>query len=221
MIDLGDTSRTIVLVLPPYSLELGLEYTATLTVDFNSVIVEASAMLTTNIELFNLVARISGGVRRSIGTNEDILLDGRQSQYVNTSSLVLDIAWRCATLASNEECIGQNGHALLFSTNSLVQIIPHGALQPGEYNFSLNLHLTSDSQNSTVMLESSTYQVVIIFPFPVPRVDVIQTENVGMDLESVLVHNELILNIGVQSNFPGIGQWTSEYVIGKYMCSAC
>jgi hypothetical protein len=219
-IDLGDTSRSTVLVLPPYSLELGLEYTATLIVDFNSVIVEASAMLIVDVESFNLVARISGGVRRSIGTNEDILLDGRQSQYVNTSSLVLDIVWRCATLASNEECMSQNGIVLSFSTNSLVQIIPLGALQTGEYNFSLDLHLLSDSQDN-VMLESITYQVVVVFPFPVPRVDIIQTENVEMDLESILVHNELILNIGVQSNFPGIGQWTSEYVIGKYitLCS--
>ena len=211
----GDTSRSSVQVLTPYSLELGLEYTATLSVDFNSVTVEASAVLITDVELFNLIARINGGIRRSIGINEDILLDGRQSQYVNTSSLALDVAWRCVSLASNDECIGQNGQAFSFSANSLAQIIPRGGLPPGEYNFSLNLRLMSDSQNSTVMLESSTYQVMIIFPFPVPRVDVIQAENVGVDLESVLVHNELILNIGVQSNFPGIGQWTSEYVIGK------
>ena len=215
-ISLESTSHSTVLVLPPYVLELGLEYTATLSVDFNSVIVEASATLMTAVELFNLVARISGGVRRSVGTNEDILLDGRQSHYVNTSSLSLDITWRCSTIASNEECMGQNGQALLFSTDSLVQIIPGGTLQPGEYNISLSLLLMSDSQDN-VMLEANAHQVVVIFPFPVPRVDIVNT---GTDLESVLIHNELILNVDVQSNFPGISQWTSEYVIGEYICSS-
>lgn len=218
-INLGDTSHSSVLVLPPYLLELGLEYTATLSVDFNSVTVEESAKLITDVKLFNLVARISGGVRRSTGTSEDILLDGQQSQYVNTSSLTLDIIWQCTTIALNEECIGQNGRALSFSTNSLIQIIPSGTLQPGEYNVSLSLYLMSDSQES-VMLEANAHQVVVIFPFPVPRVEIIQADNIGMDLESVLVHNELILNVGVQSNFPGIGQWTSEYVIGEYICSS-
>ena len=215
-IDLGDIPHSTVLVIPPNSLQLGLEYTATLSVDFNSIIVEASATLITDIELFNLVARVGGGVRRSIGTNEDILLDGQQSEYVNTSSLELDITWTCAMLASNEECIGQNGQVLSLSTDSLIQIIPRGTLQPGEYNFSLSLRLMSDFQD-TVMLESSAYQVVVVFPFPVPKVDIIQTDNIGVDLESVLVHNELILNVGVQSNFPGIGLWTSEYVIGEYV----
>ena len=218
-INIDDTSHSTVLVLPPYSLELGSEYMAILSVDFNSIIFEASTTLTTDTELFNLIARISGGVRRSVSTSEDILLDGLQSQYVNTSSLVLDVTWRCATIASNEEleCIGQDGQALSFSTNNLVQIIPSGTLQPGEYNFSLTLCLMSDSQDS-VMLEATVYQVVIIFPFLVPRIEIIQTDSIGADLESVLVHNELILNVGVQSNFPGIGQWTSEYVIG--MCGS-
>ena len=216
-VNLGGTARSTVLVLPPYSLELGSEYTATLSVEFNSVIIEASAMLVTDVELFNLVARIGGGVRRSIGTNEDILLDGRQSQYVNTTSLVLDISWRCASITLNQECIGKNRQALSFSTDGLVQIISSGTLPPGEYNFSLNLHLMSYSQDTDVLLESSAHQVVVVFPFQVPSVAIIQAENIAVDLESVLVHNELILNIGMQSNFPGIGQWTSEYVIGKYL----
>ena len=217
MIDLDDNSGSSVLVLPPYSLELGSEYTATLSVEYNSIIVETSAMLITDVRLLNLIARISGGVRRSIGMSESILLDGQQSQYVNTSSLILDITWSCAMTASNEECIDRNGEALSFSTDDLVQVISSGTLQPGEYNFSLTLQLMSDSQD-IVMLEATAYQVVVIFPFSVPRVEIIQTNNVmGMDLESVLVHNELILNVGVQSNFPGSGQWTSEYVIGKYI----
>ena len=216
-INLDDTPHSTVLALLPYILELGSEYTATLSVDFGaySVVVEASVTLIPDIELFDLIARISGGVRRSIGMSENILLDGQESQYVNTSSFVLDVAWRCVMIASNEDCIGQNGQALSFLADNLVQIIPGGMLQPGEYNFSLTLHFMSDSQDS-VVLEASAYQVVVIFPFSVPRVEIIRADNTRTDLESVLVHNELILSVGVQSSLPGMGRWTSEYVIGEY-----
>ena len=210
-VNLDDITHSTDLVLPPYSLELGSEYTATLSVDFGSIIVEASVTLMTDIEQFNLVARISGGTRRSVGMSEAILLDGRQSQYVNTSLFVLDIAWSCIVVASNEDCRRQNGQYLSFSTDNLLQVIPSGTLQPGEYNFTLTLTLTSASRD-TVTLEISAYQVVVVFPFSVPTVEILQGR---LDLESILVHNELILNIGVQSNSLGIGQWTLEYVIGE------
>ena len=211
VLNLDDTTHSTELVLPPYSLELGTEYTAMLSVNFGSTVVEASVTLMTDIELFNLVARINGGIRRSVGTSETILLDGRQSQYVNTSLFALDITWRCIVVATDEDCSGQNGQYLSFSTDNLLQVIPSGTLQPGEYNFSLTLNLMSASRD-TVTLETSAYQVVIVFPFSIPSVEIIQGR---LDLESILVHNEFILNIDVRSNSLGMGQWTSEYVIGE------
>ena len=209
-----DPSRSSLLVLPPNLLEMGSEYTATLSVGFGtlSAVVEGSVRLVTGVEL---VARLANGVKRSVGVNEDISLDGRTSQFINTSSAMLGISWKCGMIDSIDNCIDRHGQYLTLSNDSLVQIIPSGMLLPGEYNFTLTLNVVSNSD----ILEASTYQIVVIFPFMVPRVKIVP--DLGTDLESVLVQNELILNVQVQSDTPGTAQWTSEYVIGELHCKCC
>ena len=215
-VDLDDTPRSSsVLIVQPYSLEVGFEYTAKLSVEFSaySVVINASTRLVTDVSLFDLKANIGGGIRRSVGASEVIELDGRTSQYVNTSSALLEVMWRCIDTETGENCITRNGQTLTFSRDGLVQMIPSRTLTPGEYNFTLTLNLISPSQDSQP-LEASVDQIIVIFPYSVPTVQIIPDP--GMDLLSVLVHKELILNVAVQSNFPGIAEWTSEYVIGKY-----
>ena len=204
-----DLPQSSVLVIPPYLLEAGSEYTATLSVSFgiSSSAVEASVRLIINAEL---VARISNGVRRSFGANEDILLDGQTSEFVNSTSFVLQITWRCVVIDSDEICANRRGQILLFSSDSLVQSIPGGALQPGEYNITLTLNLMGHFE----ALEAIAYQTVVILSHAVPRVEI--APDSGTDLESVLVHKELILDVRVQSDMPGVAQWTSEYVFGEW-----
>lgn len=201
--------QSSVLVIPPYLLEAGSEYTATLSVGFgiSSSDVEASLRLITNAEL---VARISNGVRRSFGANEDILFDGQSSEFVNSSSFVLQITWRCVVIDSGESCVDRSGQTLLFLSNSLVQSIPSGTLRQGEYNITLRLNLMGNFE----VLEAIAYQTVVILTHTVPRVEI--APDLGTDLESVLVHKELILDVRLQSDMPGVAQWTSEYVIGEW-----
>ena len=202
------------LVLPPYSLEVDSEYTATLDVEFSlhPATVSASVRLVTDIELVELKPIISGGTRRAVGANEAIELDGRSSQYINSSTVVLSITWTC--VASEEECIDRWGKPLSLPSNNLVQIISGGSLIPREYNFTLSLTLFRQSQNVT-LLEMSAYQVVVVLPHAtLPQVEIVPEE--GIDLESMLVHKELILNVNIQSRSPGSAQWTSEYVIGEW-----
>ena len=208
-VSLLDLPQSSVLVIPPYLLEVGSEYTATLSVGFGMSFsaVEASVRLVTNAEM---VARIRNGVRRSFGANEVILLDGRSSEYVNTSSAVLEITWGCVGIDSGENCVDRNGQALLFSSDSFVQSIPSGTLQPGEYNFTLRLNLVGEFE----VLETIAYQTVVILAYMIPRVEI--TSDSGTDLESILVHKEMILDVRVQSDIPGVAQWTSEYVIGEW-----
>lgn len=214
-ISLASSPHSPVLVLPPYSLEVDSEYTATLSVDFRtySVVVSASARLLTDVELVNLKAKIRGGVRRSVRMNDTIQLDGQSSEFVNTSSVVLGITWRCTLIDSDESCTDRNGQIFSFSSNGLVQLIPSGTLQPGTYNFTLTLTLIWESQDA-IVVESSAYQILVILPYSVPRVEFIPDTRVN--LESVLVHKELILNVGIQSDLSGVAEWTSEYVVGKY-----
>lgn len=221
-LNLNNPSHSSVLVLPTNSLELDTEYVATLSVEFPifSVAVNASVRLVTDVELVDLRPRISGGVRRSVGVNEPIELDARSSQYVNTSTVLLGIRWMCVMKESEEMCVLRNGQSLSFSRDNLVQVIASDGLAPGEYNFTLTLSLLSTSQD-VIVRDASTSQTVVILPYSIPNIAFIPgPDNAAINLESVLVHKELILNIAVQSDLPGVAQWSSEYVIGKQIMLA-
>ena len=199
-----------ILILPPGTLQPGTIYVASLRVDFetgeSSI---ASVLLESKMEL---KAKLSGGERRALGSNDRIDLNGETSVIQHNSSVQLFVSWNCSTVPVTEIEVVDSSCENFTSSSGLVLYLPRGALPPGGYEFTLTLTLTWKSGNRT-LLQSSASQVVIVFSYLVPRIRIVTIQNTNQ--YSILVHKKVIIESEVSTSLQGSLGWSVEYVKGK------
>lgn len=205
----GVQTNLSVLILPPNTLHVGSNYTATFTVRFHTGTSSSSHIFLESEE--GLEARISGGIRRALGAGDGIDLDGRASLIQHHSSTSLRVAWRCAPVQIPEINPANSSCENFTSSESLLLSVPEENLPPGGYEFTLTLSLVREGENSTTHQSSAT-QLLVLFPHPVPRVQILASENV----KSFLVQRKLSVGAEVSTPTEGRVQWTVEYVEGEF-----
>ena len=211
VLELGGTRMNLsILILRPNVLRPGSRYAASLTATFeNGQSSSASIRLETERKL---EARLSGGVRRAVGINDLIELNGQPSVIHGDLVSQLEISWNCSTLAVPElENVSPSCENFIGS-NDLILLIMANSLPPGGYHFTLSLMLTNESGNTST-LESSVTQVIIRFPYPVPSIRIFAAHS--RDLHSILVHERMILEAEVFTPNEGSLTWSVEYVNGE------
>ena len=201
-------TNTSVLILPPGTLLPGSSYRATLTVIF---IDSQSSSAYADLESEEGVeARLVGGVRRSLGSNDTIDLDGTVSVIHLNPITQLSVAWNCSAISVPELLSTSSSCANFIGFNNLSLSLPGGSLMPGGYEFTMILSLVRNGSETTV--QSLATQLLVLFPHPTPPSIKITT----VDLNSFLVHRKLFIEAEITSLNTGTVQWSTQYVIGKY-----
>lgn len=207
----GVQTNLSVLILPPDTLLLGTLYTATLTVIFHT---GASSSASVHLESEEgLEARLAGGVRRAVGVEDSIDLDGSPSLVHHHPSTGLRASWHCFPVSIPE--LGQANVSCesFTSSDSIRHSVPGGSLPPGGYEFTLTLSLIGEGNITT--LQSSVSQLLAVFPNSVPTVRIASTQSVNVN--SVLVHRKFALGAEFSTPSEGRVQWTVEYVEGEFI----
>lgn len=213
-VNLDETrTNTSVLLLPPHMLQPGSTYEATLTVTLSRLEVSTA---TTSVVLNGeeeLLARIEGGTRRSVGVPDEITLDGSSSVIHACPTAQLVVSWNCTT-TSVPEVTERNASSCgsFDGGNNLTLSVPAGSLLPGGYIYTLSLSVTDEYRNTT-SLQSFTSQLVVVFPNLVPSIGIVIKS--GSSFHSVLVHEKFALEAEVRTATEGMLHWTIEYVEGE------
>jgi hypothetical protein len=158
------------LSLPSYTLDVGLEYNAILTVTSfvrNSTAGVSSASLTIYVESGNVVAVISGGSLRSAAIANALVVDGSESYDDDYSGITdLNFTWSCTISSLNDDYGAECG---LFTNNATEVSTPTLVVEPNRmkpnstYQFQLNV-LSNDGREgiATTSIISSTAEVDLI-----------------------------------------------------------
>ena len=204
------------LFLPPTILQPGVLYLATLRVDFST---GQSTSANVHLEsVMRLEARLSGGVRRGLGINDDIDLNGGPSIVYLRETTEPDISWNCSVITVPELEAGSSSCENFVGSNDLIFMIPAGVLPPGGYKFTLIL--THIGENGSSLLQSSASQLIVIFPYSVPRVRLVPSRSTY--LSSIPVDRRVVLQAEVVVTGPsGEARWSTEYVQGMYFIRHC
>lgn len=213
----GIRRDSLMLLLPANTLMPGRVYTVTFSTIASASEQYGSRDVSVTLETVEeIVARLSGGVRRAVSSEDGVELDGTASTIQHTTRNQVGISWNCSTV-SVPELSSMTASCSDFSApppHRLTLWLPPGVLPPGGYHFTLTLSLMDTRGN--VILESSTIQLIIVFPHSIPMAHVVRVQ--GRDSGSVLVHEKALLEVEVKSSLPGQLVWSSEYVIGKFKC---
>ena len=112
-----------------------------------------TASIVVHVAQQDLVATISGGTYRQLGSNSSFVLDGSESYDPDNSSAVLHYSWSCDNEAAS---------SLLTSSSSVT--LPANTLSPGTYVFTLLVAKGSRKDSAAVTIEilSGTPPVVSI-----------------------------------------------------------
>lgn len=205
----GLQTNSSVLILPPDTLQPGAVYVVSLTVAFhtgNSTTVQVTLQSEEGLE-----SRLDGGVRRAIGIEGSIDLDGTPSGIHHSPGATVSIAWGCSAIGVPELEGASSSCENFTGSDGIVFSLPGGTLPAGGYEFTLTLSLTRDRDNTTT-LQSSATQLVVIFPNPVPRIRI-----ASVRLDSILIHRSFFLQAEISTSSEGSVQWTAEYVNGEYV----
>ena len=191
-----------VLTIPANSLLPGSVYAAVLTVSVGDRIGNSTVQLVTTS--LDIRARIDGGSERVVSVQDILLLDGTISEGLS-SAIVNDsmftVTWNCTSITGTNTLCPIDP---LESDTNLIYIIPNATLSTGVYSFVLTLRYHD--------VESKAYQIVHVVPHLTPRVEITPP----LRLESIPVHEKLILQARVYSDYPGSVRWISEYVVGEF-----
>lgn len=207
----GVRTNLSVLLLPPNALQPGTSYVATFTVTFHTGSLSTSHVSIESEEV--LEARIAGGVRRALGVEDRIDLDGRSSLIHHHPTANLSVAWSCVTVSVPELSQANASCENFTGSDSILHSVGGESLPPGGYEFTLMLFLVGGRRDGPT-LQSSATQLLVLFPDTVPRVEIMPTQRVNVD--SVLIHRKFSIGAEVSSLSEGRVQWTVEYVEGKF-----
>lgn len=214
MMDLGGTrTNTSVLLLPPHTLQPGFCYTATLTVTLSTMAIStASVSVLLNGEE-ELLARLAGGTRRSVGVSDNVTLDGTSSVIHIRPTAQLGVAWSCIAVSVPEVSVKGNTSSCgsIAEDGNRTLYLSAGRMSPGGYIFTLNLSIIDENGNVT-SLQSSTSQLVVVLMDLAPIIELVIRN--GSRLRSVLVHDKFVLEAEVETAIGGVLYWTTEYVEG-------
>lgn len=205
----GIRTNSSILLLPPNTLYPGGFYTATLRVAFDTGDSSTASVSLESVE--GLEARLEGGVRRALGSNNTLELDGRMSVIHQHPEARVNVTWECLDVAVPELELASSSCDNFTSSEGLVLSLAGGTLPPGGYQFTLTLSLLQ--RGGVVTLRSSTTQLVVIFPNPVPIINIVTTRNDNFN--SILVHRRFSLEAEVLTANTGLLRWTTEYVDGE------
>ena len=203
-IDLGSTCTPgAVLMIPANSLLPSSVYTAVLEVSVGGRMGNATAQLVT--EPPDIRARIDGGIEKVIGVRDVLLFDGTISEGLSSTIMndsLFSFTWNCTNITGTDTSPCPLDP--FESDTNLIYIIPNATLSTGVYSFILTLKYND--------IESTAYQIVHVVPYQAPRVEITPP----LRLESIPVHEKLILHARVYSDYPGCAEWSSEYVVGEF-----
>ena len=204
----GVRMDTSVLSLPPYALLSGTVYEATFTVMFNDG--ETSSISVTLETEEGVEARINGGTRRALGNAEPVNLEGSVSMIERSANTSLNVSWSCSAISVPELQESSPSCVNFRTSDGLILTLSPGQIPSGGYSFTLTLTLTG---TQGTLLQSSSSQVIVIFPHPVPSVNIVRVQHEMF--ESFLVHRKFSLSAELFSPYEGSLEWSSEYVEGK------
>ena len=209
----GLQTNSSVLILAPDTLQPGAVYVISLTVAFHTG--NSSTVQVTLLSEEGLESRIEGGVRRAVGTDDPIDLDGTPSSiHHDPGASSLNIVWGCLAVGVPELEGAISSCENFTDSDSIAISLPMDTLPAGGYVFTLTLSLIRDRDNITT-LQSSATQLVVIFPNPVPRIRITSVRSERLD--SILVHRSFFLQAEISTVNEGLVQWRAEYVDGELL----
>ena len=208
-VDLGGiNTNTIVLTLPPHTLLPYSTYIATLTVTSDTE-QTGYALVILTAELSGIQARIDGGIRRAVWAGGNIVLDGRLSDGIRLADTEALTVWNCSDIWSGLESASPcsaNVESILNdveSNFSLLLEIEAGTFAPGSYRLTLTI--------TYINQVSSAYQVLDVVSYKLPQV----TITPHLRLNSIPVHEKLLLYAIIVSDYSGTVDWVSQNILGK------
>lgn len=207
----GIKTNTSVLILPPDILLPGGSYRVTLTVAFLNR--QSSSAYVELYAVEGVEAWLEGGVRRSMGSNDSIHLNGTRSLVRISPTTQLDVVWMCSPVTVPELAMVNSSCDNFTGASNLSLSLPGGSLMPGGYLFTLILSFAQTQNDSEItMIQSTATQLLVVMPhLSPPRIKIAHSS----DFMSFPVHRKLVIEAEIISLLPGSAVWSTQYVIGK------